>query len=216
MPHAARRIPVRPRKRPLQERSRATVDAILTAATHVFSAQGYAGATTNKVAERAGVSIGSLYQYFPNKDALLAALIDAHVREGETLLTKAAAEGITAGEGLPSVVRRLVRAMVEFHARDRALHRVLFEEAPLPRSVRRRIEEIEAQVTGLVAQYLVRAAHPPPPDPALAAAIVVQTVEGLTHRLVVYGHDDVSVERWVEEISTLVVRYLAAPRAHGS
>ena len=67
---------VQPRKKPAQARSRATVEAILEAATRILRDQGLAGLTTNRVAERAGVSVGSLYQYFPGKEALLAALIE--------------------------------------------------------------------------------------------------------------------------------------------
>lgn len=63
-----------PRKRPKQDRSRATFDAILTAAAQVLAAVGYASATTNAIAERAGVSIGSVYEYFPSKDAIFACL----------------------------------------------------------------------------------------------------------------------------------------------
>ncbi len=63
-----------PRKRPVQRRSQATVDAILDAAAQVLRKKGYAKTTTNAIAERAGVSIGSLYEYFPNKDAVFAAL----------------------------------------------------------------------------------------------------------------------------------------------
>jgi AcrR family transcriptional regulator len=70
----------RRRRRPVQARSKQTVERILAAAAHVFSERGYA-ATTNHVAEAAGLSIGSLYQYFPNKDALLVALHSRHLEE---------------------------------------------------------------------------------------------------------------------------------------
>jgi AcrR family transcriptional regulator len=61
-----------PRKLPRQQRARATCEAILEAAAHIIGREGLAGFNTNAVAERAGVSIGSLYQYFPNKDSLMA------------------------------------------------------------------------------------------------------------------------------------------------
>jgi len=65
------RKPVAPRRLPLQRRSRETVAAILEAAAKVFGERGYWEATTNHIADVAGVSVGSLYEYFPNKDALI-------------------------------------------------------------------------------------------------------------------------------------------------
>lgn len=69
-------IVVTPRKKPLQSRSKATVHAVLAAAAHILEERGLSGFNTNAVAERAGVSIGSLYQYFPSKDAILVALME--------------------------------------------------------------------------------------------------------------------------------------------
>src|ERR1700722_2109912 len=75
-----------PRKAAKQARAQATVDAILEAGAQIFERLGYAGATTNRIAERAGVSIGSLYQYFPSKDAILVALARRHLEECMTML----------------------------------------------------------------------------------------------------------------------------------
>lgn len=74
----ARRPRLKPRKTPAQTRSAATVAAILEAAARILETRGLEGFNTNAVAERAGVSVGSLYQYYPGKDALMAALIQAH------------------------------------------------------------------------------------------------------------------------------------------
>src|SRR5260221_954827 len=76
----ARRPHTSPRKEASQDRSRATVDALLAATARVLVRDGYDRASTNKVAEAAGVSIGSLYQYFPSKEALVAAVIERHTR----------------------------------------------------------------------------------------------------------------------------------------
>src|SRR6188768_1896869 len=76
-----RQVKTTPRKRPRQSRSVATVDTIIAATARVLVKQGFDGLTTNAVAEAAGVSIGSLYQYFPNKEALVAALVERHVED---------------------------------------------------------------------------------------------------------------------------------------
>lgn len=202
---------LRSRKLPLQARSRATVDAILSAAAQVFTTHGYAAGTTNRIADRAGVSIGSLYEYFPNKDALLVAILEAHVREGEAILQKTTDELRTAGGKLRSMVERLVAAMVELHTRDPELHRVLFEETPMPPRVRRMRAESEDRVTAMFERELKRSREFARRDSALAARIVVQTVEALIHNLVLHDTRAVGVQSQVDEIVALVVAYLTAP-----
>ncbi|HYB99197.1 MAG TPA: TetR/AcrR family transcriptional regulator [Candidatus Limnocylindrales bacterium] len=210
MPRTRRIDTLRPRKQPLQSRSRDTVTAILKAAAQVFTSRGYAGTTTNHIAERAGVSIGSLYEYFPNKDALLVALMEEHIRQGEVILARVALEAPSGPGHVREMISRFVTAMVDLHARDRQLHRVLFEEAPLPRRVRRQLAEVEERITARVADYLRMHPAVTRRDPALAAAVVVQTVEGLTHRLVVHGEGPARSQAYVEEIVTLVTAYLNA------
>lgn len=207
---ARRQHELRPRKRPSQARSRDTVDVILRAAARVFAAQGYAAGTTNRIAEAAGVSVGSLYEYFPNKDALLVALMEAHIAEGQALLEQAAASVTLRSLSLRSAARQLVEAMIALHARDRALHRVLFEEAPLPPRLRRQLADAERVIAARVATYLQRHPEVTAPDPVLAATVVVQAVEALTHKLVVHGSDDLAAQ--ADELVALVVAYLTADR----
>ncbi|HUO22362.1 MAG TPA: TetR/AcrR family transcriptional regulator [Caulobacteraceae bacterium] len=76
MPLSSSQASVTPRKTPSQSRSRATVEAVLSAAARILEEEGVAGFNTNVVAQRAGVSIGSLYQYFPGKDAIFLALME--------------------------------------------------------------------------------------------------------------------------------------------
>lgn len=213
MPSSRTRTSLQPRRRPSQQRSRATVEAILEAAARVFAASGYAGATTNHIAGEAGVSVGSLYEYFPNKDAILAALLETHIEAGEAILSGVAetAAGARGAEVAP-VVRRFVEAMVALHSQDRALHRVLFEEAPLPRRLRRRIEDIERRAAAYVEAWL--RAHPGRTrrDPAVAATVIVQTIEGLTHRWVIHADPARAMDTYVDEIVDLVVAYLGSRR----
>lgn len=128
---AALTAKVEPRKVPRQRRAEATVAAILEAAGQLVAQRGLAGFNTNAVAERAGVSIGSLYQYFPNKDAIMAALIARqHRRQVESLLEVLAAP--LQGD-LEARVRVLVRAAMRHHHEDALLASAIdHEEARLP------------------------------------------------------------------------------------
>lgn len=106
------------RKIPRQQRAQVTRDAIVEAAARIIADHGLAGYNTNAVAERAGVSIGSLYQYFPNKDALMVALIARQQRQQEARL-KQAFSGLQEA-GLETAVRVMVRAAMQHH-HDNAL-----------------------------------------------------------------------------------------------
>jgi AcrR family transcriptional regulator len=216
MPQASRKR-LEPRKTPRQRRSRETVDVILAAAARVFAASGYAATTTNHVARRAGVSIGSLYEYFPSKDALLVALTERHVDAAERELGTLLGALDAHPEPLAAMVERLVRAMVELHARDPGLHRVLFEEAPLPPSLRRRIGGLEEAMVVAVGRLLERDGFAADAA-ATAARMGVQVLESLTHRLVLYEigragcADSAVAEEQVREITLLLVAYLEGKR----
>lgn len=124
------RTRTRPRKSPSQPRSERTVEAIVEAAARILETEGLGGFNTNAVADKAGVSVGSLYQYFPNKDALIAAL---SARERSLLGAEiAAAVRQTAGLGLTATLRRLARAAIHRQLARPDLARVLdFEEQRL-------------------------------------------------------------------------------------
>src|SRR5690242_14815475 len=124
----ARKPLTNPRKEACQERSRATVDALVEATARILVREGFDKASTNRIAEVAGVSVGSLYQYFPGKDALVAAVNERHRQEITQLvrgeLAKVARQPIEQG------VRALVAAAIKSHRIDPKLHRVLAEQIP--------------------------------------------------------------------------------------
>ncbi|MBI2518648.1 MAG: TetR/AcrR family transcriptional regulator [Opitutae bacterium] len=119
-----------PRKKPRQARSQATVDVILDAATRVFLATGFDEANTNVIAERAGVSIGSLYQYFPNKLALLAGVRERHLRHFSACLGLVCERGCAMP--LPEAVRMVVDETVGWFVKQGALAGVFRRELPHP------------------------------------------------------------------------------------
>lgn len=199
-----------PRKAPRQQRSRLTVAALLDAAAQVFERHGYAAGTTNRIAERAGVSIGSLYQYYPNKDAILVALVDRHIDEGVATLQPILEELIEEAPPLEDGMRRLVEAMVALHRGRPKLHRVLFEEAPRPPALRRRLDALQFAAAEAIAAYLATRSAEIDRDPRLAARIVIQVIETVTHELVLRPRD-VAVDAYVDEAVVLLTRYLGAP-----
>ena len=96
-----------PRRKPKQARARDTIEVILEAAARVLARHGYAGASTNRIASTAGVGVGTVYEYFANKDAVFEALID---REIATLVAAFAERGIAQGLGLEAAIAGLIEA----------------------------------------------------------------------------------------------------------
>ncbi|MGU3651312.1 TetR/AcrR family transcriptional regulator [Mycolicibacterium sp. A43C] len=195
----------KPRKQPRQARSTLTRRRVLDAAAHIFSTHGYAAGTTNRIAEAAEMSIGSLYQYFPNKDAILAALIDEHIEAGGELLTQRSRDGLPSS--LESTLRLFVRATIDNHRDDPALHRVLFEQAPRSAALLERLHEIESRAVAGVTELLRHHPEVEVADPNFAARLTVTTIESLVHRLIVQPVDTIQLE---DEVVRLLFGYLTS------
>jgi AcrR family transcriptional regulator len=196
-----------PRKRASQARSQATVDVILAATARVLVKEGYDRASTNRIALAAGVSVGSLYQYFPSKEALVAALIERHMDEMLAVVSDAFARIATSP--LDQAARLIVELMVQAHAVDPRLHKVLVEQVPRVGALEK-VHAIEARLLALARAYL--AAHKDdlrPVDPDIGAFIVVTTVEVLTHAAVLLRPDLLQTPAFVDEVARLVTGYLA-------
>jgi AcrR family transcriptional regulator len=200
------------RRQPVQERSRETVTAIIEAAAQVFERYGYAAGTTNRIAARAGVSVGSLYQYFPNKEAILLSLTERHMDDGQRRLAPLARAFATKPPPLQEGLERLVTTIVELHADSPRLHRVLFEECPRPPALQERITAAQALAVDVIASWLSARAEVSATDTKLAAEMVVQVVEGVAHGLVIHPQPNREPRAYVAETVKMLYCYLLAER----
>ena len=190
----------RPRKEPSQARARHTVDAIVEATARILEEFGHGAFNTNAVAARAGVSIGTLYQYFPDKDALIGALIS---RETAQLLeeVESAAHAASALEALDGVVR----AAVGHQARRPRLARLLdFEESRLPLDAD--TLAVRARFASILARILRDAGLPRQEDPAVAAEDVTAILRGMVDAAGERG--DVDPQALTRRVRRAVLGYL--------
>jgi AcrR family transcriptional regulator len=116
------------RREPKQQRSRQTVEAVLEAVPRVLRRHGAEAITTNRVAEIAGVSIGSLYQYFPEKQAIFVALHDRHVDKVRRVIERTMA-GCTSAS-VEELTRELVEGLANVHSEDAELHEIVSVAVP--------------------------------------------------------------------------------------
>jgi AcrR family transcriptional regulator len=199
---------VNPRKSASQKRSRLTVNALLEATARILIREGFDKASTNRIAEVAGVSVGSLYQYFPSKEALVAALIERHNQEVMQAVQHELAEAVDLP--MEQAVRKLVWVAVKAHRIDPSLHRVLAEQIPRVGRLEK-LETFNRQNYALFAAYLerhrdaIRAV-----DLDLAAFVCVTSIEALTHTAVLHQKlvSDQAMDALVDEATRLVVGYL--------
>jgi AcrR family transcriptional regulator len=202
----ARKVRTTPRKTPRQERSRATVDAILSATARLLVNRGFDRTTTNQVAADAGVSVGSLYQYFPSKEALVGALMERHVEEMNAAIFVELDR--VRGQPLPDVARAMVQLMIRAHAVDPDLHRVFMEQVPRTGRMARLRTFEQTVYQAIVAFLRAREDEIVVDDVELAAFMIVASVEAITHGAVLYQPERLRDDRLVDELSALIVRYL--------
>jgi len=196
-----------PRKIPRQERSRRTVERILDAATRVLSERGYDGASTNRIAAAAGLSNGSLYQYFPNKDAIVVAVLD---RFADHLADRLGTE-IEAALARPwqAAGRSLLDAQIRLLEENAELLRVVVEHVPRLGPFDK-LDALTQRLTDLVRIYLLlnRDRFRPGLDVDASLWIITQTVGQLSLRYVL-DRPPIPRDRMVDELAELIIRYIS-------
>lgn len=196
-----------PRKQPTQERARATVEAILQASAYILVKHGMDGFNTNSVAARAGANIATLYQYFPNKESLIAELARRHVEE-----TRAAALAVLSepgrGRGLTGTVRAMVDALIASHRVQPALHRILTQQSLLQGQSRLKTEADEP-LQRLGHQWLEASAERFE-DPEMTLWIAATSVHSVLHAALIERPHVLDEPAFSAELCRLVTRYLRA------
>jgi AcrR family transcriptional regulator len=205
----ATQIARKPRKQATQERSRATVAALVEATARILVSDGFDKASTNRIAEVAGVSIGSLYQYFPSKEALVAAVAERHNRDIMDVI------GSTLDEmkfmPLHQAVRRLVAVAIQAHRVDPELHRVLAEQIPRIGPLEH-LETANREAYARFRDYLEnRRDELRVRDVDLAAFVCATSIEGLAHNAVLHHGSrfaGAAADALIEHATRLIVGYL--------
>lgn len=200
---------VNPRKIPRQKRAQATVLTIIEATAQILVQAGFERMTTAIVAERAGVSIGSLYQYYPNKQALAAAVVDHY---GEVFATRfAQALAAAPGDTLARTVDTLIATAFQNHPHDPRLHKALIEIAPrVGRGDHRKA--LSARVAALIETQLRRHADELAPDldPVEAAAMLEAALETTAHRALEKHPASLSPARLTGQCRRMIMAYLTS------
>ncbi len=191
------------RRKPSQARSRRAVDAIIEASAQVLERRGYQGATTNRIAERAGVSVGTLYQYFNNKDEIFDALIE---REAAIFLHNVE-ESISGPEveNRPAI-RKLLEAA---YASDHLVLGVRQVMRNLPsQAYSERNRAIRREMHSLVLRFFEqRGAIPGSDDLSLVADVFIAQCEGMTY----LGRLSRDTHELVDILTDSLHRYLFGP-----
>lgn len=195
------------RKVPKQARSKQMVERILAAGREVLIADGYDAFSTNRVASRADVSPGSLYQYFPDKASILDMVIDRYWDEVAEQIAASLADQIS--ETGPTLVRSTADALVAALESNSALLAVVARELPLQMNGER-LQALERQVRSLTSAMLgVRPVGMHRPSPQVASWVVLMAVQNLAIRWVLDQPTDITREELIDEMEALVIGYLA-------
>lgn len=202
---------VKPRKKPAQARSRQMMSDILEAAARVLSQDGLSGFNTNHVAEVAGVSVGSLYQYFPNKEALLLQL---QIQEAQQ--TWSALDAILSNEELSHRERlsHAIQAFFQSEREERDLQRGLQNAAVFFKGMPE-----QAQLETLAEQKLfavVQAALPEvePSELQFKVRYVVTAVTAIACNVTRRGICEPELSQWAQTCSEMLCDYLELPPLH--
>jgi AcrR family transcriptional regulator len=201
------------RRKPVQDRSRVTVERVLAAAAAVIEEGGIAAGTTDRIAEGAGVSVGTLYQYFPGKEAILSALLDAELAQTTRRLQAWVGGALANRPGLRDALSDLVGDVLAQRASRPRLRSLLLQEAVHSPGLRERVLAAEAEAGRTLAGWLAAVPGVRRAEPTRGAYFMIHTISALAHRYEAHRDEDrLAREAFVDELVDLLEAYLTRPR----
>ncbi len=205
---ASRRKPSVPRKKPSQRRSERTVDAILEAAAQVFASESYASGTTDRIAERAGVSVGTVYQYFPDKDAILSVLMRRHLEHVTSFLSDLVEQVRSSAMPLGVALQRILRAVAEEQESGGGLHRAVAAVGTIPADVVAYSETLHAGLLKQVRQLLEASPEVKVKNLPCASYLILTTVDLVVHEFLTHPPAALARKELLDELARMVMAYL--------
>jgi AcrR family transcriptional regulator len=196
-----------PRKLPIQVRSAASVDAILEATIQVLLSVGKERLTTTRVASRAGVSVGTLYQYFPNKSALLQAVLRRHLEEVIEAVERVCRE--QRGNSLQSMATALINAFPGAKMRDAKTSVALYSVSSDVDGAKI-VQQVGIRSTRAIVEMLATAREPLTNEPQLVAAMLQSAMLGVNRRLLESNAPEKQFDALRQELIFFVCAYLEA------
>jgi AcrR family transcriptional regulator len=197
---------VLPRKQAQQERSKAMVQDLLEATARVLVQVGYDKASTNRIAEAAGVSIGSLYQYFPTKEALVSALIESHIEHETNLMTDSLQK--LSSEKPEKILKEFILFVMALWGKNKSLRRVFVEQVPqIGKSDR--VRSFEDQIgQQLFMNLFLSAGKSLPKDFEISAFVMTKSIMGVIRAAVLQNPGYLDQKVLADELTDMILKHL--------
>lgn len=201
-----KKTPIKPRKTATQDRARFTINAIMEAAAHILRKEGYSRLNTNYIATQAGISIGSLYQYFPNKETIIVELRQQHFKKARDEMLKAYQQ--IEGLSFEAASRLLLETTIKVHQIDPELHRLISTQ--IPQLYLSEDDNSSDSVRKILEQffYAYKKSLRPNLDIPLAAHISYQLVVSVTHTAVIDEPELLNHPKFVDELLRMLLVYV--------
>lgn len=199
-----------PRKIPSQKRSRETMAAIYEAAIHIFAETGYAEATTDQIAEKAGVSIGTLYNYFPGKEAILYGLWEKYMREIKTITQQT--EQYIRNQGVfdRNIVPILLNLALQLVSYEKMQNRLFISQVGLPDIIIQKRRELGLYMESSMESVFRDFANVRVMNPKIGVHIIWATVQAVFHDYALSVSDEIKPEELIDELGDMMSRYIFA------